>query len=146
MDYTQNLHLPQWEETDRIHHDDFNEAFAALDTAVAANSAAIENGVKIATGSYVGTGACGESNPNSLTFDFVPKLVFVFSDNDSGGQIIWTPGVPRVSSNIRNPYEYSVITSGSGNTFAWYSDATDGLGPSKQLNLSGLTYRWAALG
>ena len=103
-------------------------------------------GLKIATGTYVGTGTCGAEHPNSLTFDFVPKLVFVFSDNDSGGQIIWTPGVPRVSSNIRNPYEYSVITSGSGNTFAWYSDATDGLGPSKQLNLNTFTYRWAALG
>ena len=36
MDYTQNLNLPQFAETDRIHHDDFNEAMAKIDTAVAA--------------------------------------------------------------------------------------------------------------
>ena len=41
MTTTQNLHLPQWEASDRIHHDDFNDAFAAIDTAVAANSTAI---------------------------------------------------------------------------------------------------------
>lgn len=29
--------------------------------------------------SYVGTGTYGSSNPNSLTFDFVPKAVFLFS-------------------------------------------------------------------
>ena len=38
MDYTQNLHLPQWVATDRIHHDDFNDAFGRIDTAVAAKA------------------------------------------------------------------------------------------------------------
>ena len=35
---------------------------------------------KIETGSYVGTGTYGESNPNTLTFGFVPKFV-IFIDN-----------------------------------------------------------------
>ncbi len=34
MNYTQNLHLPQWEGSDRIHHDDFNEAFRKIDKAI----------------------------------------------------------------------------------------------------------------
>lgn len=33
--------------------------------------------VQIATGSYTGTGAYGVSNPNSLTFDFAPKMLIV---------------------------------------------------------------------
>ena len=33
--------------------------------------------VRIATGSYVGTGTYGASNPCSLTFDFAPKLLIV---------------------------------------------------------------------
>ena len=45
MDYTQNLDLPQWEETDRILRTDFNDAMAAIDTAVP----------RIATGTYTGT-------------------------------------------------------------------------------------------
>lgn len=48
---------------------------------------------KIAIGSYVGTGAYGETNPNSLTFDFAPAVVFVFKTDtygtsNSGGNLI----------------------------------------------------------
>ena len=35
MDYTQNLHLPQFEETDRILHGDFNDAMSKIDAACA---------------------------------------------------------------------------------------------------------------
>lgn len=38
---------------------------------------AVAKGCRIATGSYVGTGAWGESSPNKLTFSFTPKVVFV---------------------------------------------------------------------
>ena len=34
MNQTTNLHLPQFAETDRIHHDDFNDAFSKIDAAV----------------------------------------------------------------------------------------------------------------
>lgn len=33
---------------------------------------------KIALGSYIGTGLYGEDNPTSLTFDFVPKILWVY--------------------------------------------------------------------
>lgn len=33
--------------------------------------------VKIQTGSYVGTGTYGASNPCSLTFDFIPKILWI---------------------------------------------------------------------
>ena len=35
------------------------------------------NKVRIATGSYTGTGTYGASNPNSLTFEFAPKIVLL---------------------------------------------------------------------
>ena len=41
MNQTQNLHLPQWEKTDRILHDDFNAAFAAIDTGIKAVNDAV---------------------------------------------------------------------------------------------------------
>lgn len=46
--------------------------------------------VQIATGSYVGTGTFGADHPCSLTFDFVPKLVFAFAyyeNPDPGGNL-----------------------------------------------------------
>lgn len=35
MNYTENYHLPQWEETDRIMRTDFNEAMANIDGGIA---------------------------------------------------------------------------------------------------------------
>ena len=35
MNYTENYHLPQWEETDRIMRTDFNDAMANIDQGVA---------------------------------------------------------------------------------------------------------------
>ena len=40
---------------------------------------AIDAGVKIAWGSYKGTGSAGQSNANTLTFDFEPKFLAIFS-------------------------------------------------------------------
>ena len=69
MNETVNLHLPQWEATDRIHHDDFNDAFAAIDTAVAASG-----NCHIYTGSYEGDGTSGRT----IDLGFTPKLLIVF--------------------------------------------------------------------
>lgn len=71
----------------------------------------------IETGSYVGTGTYGSSNPNSLTFEFEPKLViiggrgtyidFYFWDNASG-------------MNGANPYAGDLTVTVSGKTMSWY--------------------------
>lgn len=37
--------------------------------------------IRVETGSYVGSGSYGASNPKSLTFSFVPKLLFVGRHN-----------------------------------------------------------------
>lgn len=41
------------------------------------------NGAKIETGSYIGTGTYGSSNPCSFTFDFVPSLLIISSSDGS---------------------------------------------------------------
>ena len=38
---------------------------------------------KIETGSYIGTGKYGKSNPNSLTFGFEPKIVFLTNSHSN---------------------------------------------------------------
>ena len=34
MNYTENYHLPQWEETDRIMMEDFNQMCADIDSSI----------------------------------------------------------------------------------------------------------------
>ena len=106
----------------------------------------IGNKAQIATGSYVGTGTWGESNPNTLTFDFKPSLVIIAPSStdyqaQTSGIYIWGNALmPTISSNegVNN------IVSVDGNTMTWYAagnlNADQG-----QFNIN-ITYYYIALG
>lgn len=107
-------------------------------------------GPRIETGSYVGTGTYGPSNPCSLTFDFTPKIVLMhrggtvaYSDSTHCMVFVW---------NITN--DFYVGSSGgshnsvtySGNTISWHNDTGNLAGAGAQLNGSGTTYWYTAIG
>ena len=140
MEKTNNLKLNVWEKTDPILVGDFNENFAAIDDAIGK-----AGNCRITSGTYIGNGKSGSANPNTLSFEFTPKLVFVFTTGDPGCRMIWTPGMTNVCTNVRSPYEYSAETSFSNNTLSWYSNQSS-LGPSVQLNLMNSKYFWIAIG
>ena len=107
---------------------------------------------KIVTGSYVGTGGYKESNPTTLSFDFVPKVV-IFYQKDSGGVAassksrggaLLVNGVTKyyVSDYIGDSSntEYITIT-WNGNSVSWYGDDAEA-----QMNKSGIEYVYAAFG
>ena len=100
---------------------------------------------QIYTGSYTGTGTYGSSNPNTLTFPFEPKLVFIsISKTDNplhrSGQLIYgSPiGIYMYSTSAIDTLR---LTWG-GNSLSWYctSSATN------QLNQNRWTYAYAAIG
>ena len=102
MDYTQNLHLPQWEETDRIHHDDFNDAFQTLDAAVP----------RIAVGTYTGDGV---NDGKTITLDFPIKAVFIWmNDSTASGDSLWPHAA--LCTNAANYTEDLLMLSGSSFT------------------------------
>lgn len=86
-------------------------------------------GVQIATGSYVGTGKYGESNPNSLTFEFEPKFVFLFSNYASGNSeaayqfVLMINGVqiPAIPIDYSNVIGSRWTIKWLSNTVSWYS-------------------------
>lgn len=99
---------------------------------------------KIETGSYVGTGTYGASNPNSLTFGFVPKVVFIGVAISAGSGYYpmyllsgsKTAGAIDSSRNIKY-----VSTTFLGNSVSWYAfDNQD------QMNYANQTYTYLALG
>lgn len=110
-------------------------------------------GPRIETGSYVGTGTYGPSNKNSLAFDFEPKIVALFGTNTaaylnadaSATSVMLLWGVTKIlavngtSSVYFNSVEYA------GNTMSWNADTQTG-NEYIQLNASGVTYRYAAIG
>lgn len=58
-----------------------DDVFRAINTAISGRA-------EIVAGSYKGTGTYGASNPNTLTFDFVPKLIIIFDNNNGAGLIL----------------------------------------------------------
>ena len=97
--------------------------------------------VQMEYGTYVGTGKYGESNPNSLTFNFDPVCVIAgrsaVLDRSSATQgcIIALKGTTVSASGVSS----CII---DGNTMTWYSTHSPGC----QINSSGVTYGYIALG
>ena len=102
--------------------------------------------VKLETGAYVGTGTYGESNPNSITFEFTPKLVLIYRDNVNMGTpmlfpYIWGEDNFYTGSNITSGNYQHVTVSINGNVMSWYTAGN----ASYQLNQSGNVYHYIAL-
>lgn len=108
-------------------------------------------GVQIETGSYVGTGTYGQANPNTLTFGFVPKFVWIWPKSSFRGSTAVFAGRFYVTFGRWGYYYESTDTfinfdtmSMSGNTLTWWHpDATK---PSYQLNMSDMDYYYLAIG
>ena len=119
-------------------------------------------GVKLASGSYVGTGTHGADNKNTVNVGFAPKLFFVFRDDpgsDGKGDFfltspegcgLWVVGRDALlaisgNSNTRLTRPCNV----SGTVVGWYlsyAGVADYMLAGYQLNDSGITYRWFAMG
>lgn len=87
-------------------------------------------------GTYVGTGAYGASNPNTLTFDKVPKVVLL-----SGMVQPLVNGVSSILAFQSNEQSKYVTVSWSGKTVSWYHQSNAGY----QCNTSAVTYNYVAI-
>lgn len=140
---TQHYGLHQWAAEDDFLRTDFNEDNAKLDAALAGMP-------KIATGSYVGTGTYGYNNPNSITFPFQPKFVFLIANNGIAQPtfFLWNcHGATGYNSSGACPVFFTdpngtAGVSYSGTTMTWFSPQNS----LSQLNASGTTYTWFILG
>ena len=163
-----------------------NEDRAALEALIAANKLVIPlkvsgggtgattaeqalknlGAVRVETGSYKGTGTNGVDNPNSLTFDFAPKIVIVFSASYKAyaGDVNYLKGYYSVDkqeflyggSGFSVFYDTAAIApttyAFNGNTLTWHNSFTHATeanwikGYAMQMNASGATYHYIAIG
>ena len=114
--------------------------------------------VRIATGSSVGTGTYGASNPCSLTFPFSPKFVWITSNLQNvqmvGQQILIDMFIEygdRLSTSFQSGCGLAALNRGNscfgmksadGKTWSWYHTQDQ----YEQNNGSGITYFWTAMG
>lgn len=99
-------------------------------------------GVRIQSGSYTGTGAVGEANPNTLTFGFEPKLVVIHHVDSSAQAARFIRGSLSSVTFMTSSVIGAAIVSWSGNGVSWYATAN----VNYQLNTAGSTYFYHAIG
>lgn len=110
---------------------------------------------KIATGSYVGTGKYGSSNPNSLTLDFEPKIMFIQYGGTLGfcyrtayfpvfayGNGYFQRAFLRIEGDgITSPDADDFFAKTDGKTVYWYADDAG-----SQMNNSGEKFLYIIVG
>ena len=116
--------------------------------------------VRIASGTYSGTGVCGESNKSSLTLPFAPELLILYRagsigmasgcrDNQEGHFAILPKHVSAFDMVVYDGSYYTEYTdyiSFSGQTVTWYLQISQSRYAGAQFNASGTTYGYLAIG
>lgn len=168
IETTKNYALPKWKKSDFIQMDDFNDAFAKLDTALKAEAdaraaadstaskalSALEQTVtksklcRIKCGSYTGNGKSGKADPNTLSCDFYPVLLIISKIDEYSNitRAVAIRGVSKFSSGAGNRLN---INTWSERGVSWYSETeTDTYynAYDVQLNTSGIVYQYLILG
>lgn len=123
---------------------------------------AVDAGAKIATGSYVGTGTYGASNPNSLTFSFTPQIVIIYrterqtptSTSSSVTRLgywgahfaILTRGTTWMAATSGSHDNAATRLTWSENGVSWYTEYTYSGGELTQWNYGNTKYNYIAIG
>lgn len=144
--YTEHYGLCQWEATDQVLREEFNEdnvkvdealqAFLQKVTAVETAAAGFGN-CQIYLSSYIGTGECGKDYASDFIFPVTPIVAVIVHqspDGTSGGPC----GIlPCRGNMITNNGSCSATWSSDGKEVSWYSNLGT---PASQLNMKDYTY------
>lgn len=134
------MNVTPFQSTDEFTMAGFNGKISDINSGVDTEiTSALSGFARIETGSYVGTGTYGQANPNTLTFGFVPKFVFVSAGGEGSGYFLWVQGCSNTSGEWNDGSNF--ITA-SGNTLSWYNTADN----TSQRNVKGWTYYYIAIG
>lgn len=99
---------------------------------------------RVQFGSYVGTGTYGYDNPNTLTFDFVPKLVIISGYTSNGyTTVTFVRGASSAGYPANGTIYFSMQLSWNDKKVSWYNNAYDA---DQQANKSGYRYNYVAIG
>ncbi|WP_151075347.1 hypothetical protein [Flintibacter sp. KGMB00164] len=156
--YTSNYGLCQWEATDQVLREEFNEDNIKVDAtlndhfnnlfSLAAKDAVLENQIglcgncRILYGNYTGTGTYGSiENGCTLTFLKQPLAIFVTPSTRTGSENIQMMLIQGANWSFSEAYNQSTVTVCWDNkTVTWYHYNN----ASFQLNTNGVTYLYVA--
>ena len=142
--YTSNYGLCQWEATDHVLREEFNQDNAKIDAALEA-----KGNCRIHVGSYVGTGTYGENNPCHLEFPFRPQIIFMdihtTDDYNSVPQYyLFFYGAPDAYAFGES--ERNILTWSDTGVSWYFPNERVSEAATHQFNTSGKTYRYLIIG
>lgn len=168
IETTKNYALPKWKKSDFIQMDDFNDAFAKLDTALKAEAdaraaadstaskalSALEQTVtksklcRIKYGSYTGNGKTGKANPNTLSCDFYPVLLIISTADQYNNitRAVAIRGINIFTSGVSNRDD---LITWNARGVSWYPSLENDTSfdvSHVQLNASGIVYQYLLFG
>ena len=168
IETTKNYALPKWKKSDFIQMDDFNDAFAKLDTALKAEAdaraaadstaskalSALEQTVtksklcRIKYGSYTGNGKTGKANANTLSCDFYPVLLIISTVDQYSNitRAVAIRGINIFASGVSNRDD---LITWNVRGVSWYPSLEDDTSfdvSHVQLNASGIVYQYLLFG
>ena len=138
------VNVAPFQSTDEFTMAGFNGKLSAINSGVDNEiTSALSGFARIETGSYTGTGKYGESNPNTLTFGFEPKVIFIYTSDSSEVAILLKD--QTIARNNQQGTSSAQLLRGItwiGNTVSWYSsDSAD-----QQRNEASKQYTYIAIG
>lgn len=119
MNQTANYQLPQWEASDPVKREDFNDAMSKLDTALSG-----AGGVQLSAGYYNGNGQA----TRTIDLGVTPKAVGVWEYGSSQGKDTLThggvavPGRPAESDIVEITNGGFIVRNSSGTYTANYTN------------------------
>ena len=118
-----------------------NDVLALIKSLIDAANSNANSKAKIVTGSYTGTGVYGERNPNSLTFDFEPKVVFIYPASARNIQNVGWPNGIQTAFIVSGGGSKTCFLTWNANTLSWYNKES----PANQLNGDTLVYNYVVI-
>lgn len=121
------MNVAPFQSTDEFSMAGFNGKISDINSGVNNEiTSALSGFARIETGSYVGTGKYGQANPNTLTFGFKPKMVFMTDGANSFDDrytlfFPWLESITALNINRPNQNKYALRTTISGNTIIWFN-------------------------
>lgn len=136
---TERYQLNQWSLDDPIQMEEFNADNRKLEQALTELDSSC---LRIAFGSYTGTGEYGKDNAITLTFPFRPRLFYCFRGGLGDMFTLVHSGMTGYVAPDLSSGDYSISLTWTDNSVSWYN----GRSAYAQLNEKDKVYHYMVIG
>ena len=137
--HTEHFQLNQWSLDDAVQMEEFNADNRKVEQALTELDSSC---LRIAFGSYTGTGKYGQANANTLTFPFRPRLFYCYRGMLSDIFTLVHSGMTGYTAPDLSTDDLGISLTWTDNSLSWYNSR----GAFAQLNEKDKVYHYMVIG